>query len=74
MNVFSALIKCASVGFFAGFLTSSGPQLGNDVLSLAGLMAFIGLTLVLFELTSLGSLATVPKAVYAPSVRAAVRK
>jgi hypothetical protein len=60
MNVFSALIKCTSIGFLVGFLASDGPDLGNSLLPLAGLMVFISIILVLFELTNLEPVTTVP--------------
>ena len=53
MHVLSALIKCASIGFLIGFLTSTGPNdLGSTLLPLAGLMVFISAILVLVELTN----------------------
>jgi len=53
MNVFSALIKCASIAFVVGFLASNGPDhFRNSLLPLAGLMVFISAILVLVELTN----------------------
>jgi hypothetical protein len=52
MNALSVSIKCASIGFLVGFLASVGPDVGADILPLAVLLAFIGTTLVLWELTN----------------------
>ncbi len=53
MNALPALIRCTSISFLLGLLTSSGPRLGSDLLVLAALMVFIGTILVFFELTGL---------------------
>jgi hypothetical protein len=52
MTFLSALIKFISFGFLAGFLMSIGPNLGNAILPLAGLMVFVSTILVLVELTN----------------------
>jgi hypothetical protein len=59
MNVLSAWIKCSSIAFLVGLLTSAGPNLGNQILPLVGAMAFIIALLVLFELTNLEPATTV---------------
>ena len=61
MNVFSALTKCASIAFVVGFLASNSPDhFRNSLLPLAGLMVFISVILVLFELANRGAASTVP--------------
>jgi hypothetical protein len=53
MNILSALIKCAAIGLLAGFVMSAGPDMGEDILPLAGLMAVISTILILLELSNL---------------------
>ena len=50
MNALSILIKCTAIGLLAGFLTTTRPSLGGDVLALGGLMVVVSTLLVLFEL------------------------
>ena len=53
MNVLDAAIKCISIGFVAGFLAGTGPNLGRDILPLAALLAFVAAVLILFESSNL---------------------
>ncbi len=59
MNVLPALIKCSSIAFLVGLLTSAGPNLGNQLWPLVGPMALITALVVLFELANREPAATV---------------
>ena len=75
MNFLAALIKYASIGFLVGFLASTGPDLGNDFLPLAGMMVFIVFILVVFELTNFEAASTLPaKGVEVASLRAVLKE
>jgi hypothetical protein len=53
MNVLSILIKCITIGFVVGFLSSAGPNLSDNILPLAALLLLISALVVTFELTNL---------------------
>jgi hypothetical protein len=53
MKLLSPFIKCASLSFFVGFLSSNGPEVGLDLLPLGVLIVFVATVFALWELANL---------------------
>ena len=53
MSIVGTSIKWVSLGFAAGFLAKTGPNLGPDVWQFGALLAFSAAILLLFEFSNL---------------------
>ena len=53
MTIQEASINCIPIGFCIGFLGRSAPNMGGDLLPLAGLLVFVSIVLLLFEFSNL---------------------